>query len=75
LKLNIRKCDVGVWTASGWVRIGILGVLKERAHLADPGLNGIILLKLIIRKWDVGVWTASGWVRIGTWEVLEERAH
>ena len=56
---------MGVCTAWGWVRIGKWGNLDERAHCADPGVNGMILLKLIFRKWDVGVWTTSGWVRIG----------
>jgi hypothetical protein len=28
------------------------GVLSERNHLEDLGLNGKIILKLIFRKWD-----------------------
>ena len=49
MKLIFRKWDVGVRTASGWVRIGKMGKLEEREHLADPRVNGVILLKLIIR--------------------------
>ena len=53
---------MGVWTSSGWVRIGTRGVLEEREHCAGPVVNGMILLKWIIWKWDVCVCNASGWV-------------
>jgi len=75
LKFIFRKWDVGLWTASGWVRIGKWGMLVERAHLGDPGVNGMTLLQLIFRKLDVGVWTASGCVRIGKWGKLQEIGH
>jgi hypothetical protein len=29
--------------------------LRERAHLADPGVDESILLRQIYRNWDVGV--------------------
>ena len=32
IEIDNRKCDVGVWTASGWVRIGKCGNLEERDH-------------------------------------------
>jgi len=41
------------------------GILRERAHLDDPGLNGRIILRWIFRKLDVVVWTGSRWLRIG----------
>jgi len=40
--------------------------LRERNHLGDPGVDGMIILRWIFRKWDVGVWTGSSWLRIGT---------
>jgi len=42
------------------------GNLREKDHLGDPGLDGMIKLRWIFRKWDVGVWTGSSWLRIGT---------
>jgi len=47
------------YTAFRW------GILKERAHLGDPGVDGRIILRWIFRKWDVRVWTESSWLRIG----------
>jgi hypothetical protein len=40
--------------------------LKEKDHLGDPGVDGMITLSWIFRKWDVEVWTGSRWFRIGT---------
>ena len=42
------------------------GILKERDHLEDPGINGRIIIRLILREWDLEVWTGLIWVRIGT---------
>ena len=44
----------------------LVGNLRERDHLGDPGVDGRIILRWIFRKWDVGVWTGSSWLRIGT---------
>jgi len=49
-----------VYTGFWW------GNLKERDHLADPGVDGRIIIRYIFRKWDVGVWTGSSWPRIAT---------
>jgi hypothetical protein len=51
-------------------RRGVSRVLVEKlegkSHLADPGVDGRLILRWIFRKWDVGAWTGSSWLRIGT---------
>jgi len=42
------------------------GNLRERDHLKDPGIDGMIILRWIFRKWDLRAWTGSMWLRIGT---------
>ena len=42
------------------------GILKERDHLGDPGVDGRVILRWIFRKWCVGVWTGLSWLKIGT---------
>jgi hypothetical protein len=42
-----------------------VGNLKERYHLGDPGVDGMIILKWIFRTRDVGVLTVWNWLRIG----------
>jgi hypothetical protein len=32
----------------------LVGKLRERDHLRDPGIDGRIILRWIFRKWDVG---------------------
>jgi hypothetical protein len=41
------------------------GNLKERDHLEEPRIDGMIILRQIFRKWDVRKWTGSSWLRIG----------
>jgi hypothetical protein len=40
------------------------GNVREREHLGDPGVDGIIILRWIFRKCDVGVWTGLSCLRI-----------
>jgi len=43
-----------------------LGNLRERDHLEDQDVDGMIILRWIFRTCDVGTWTGSSWLRIGT---------
>jgi hypothetical protein len=50
------SCRLRVW-GRGEAYTGFWwGNLKERGHLANPGVNGRIILRWIFRKWDVGAW-------------------
>jgi hypothetical protein len=42
------------------------GILRERDHLEDAGIDGRIIFRWIFRKWDVGAWTGLTWLKIGT---------
>jgi hypothetical protein len=43
----------GVGERRGAYRV-LVGNLRERDHLKDPGAGGRIILKWIFRKWDGG---------------------
>ena len=54
---------IGEWRG---VYMVLVGNLRERDHLEDPGIERRIILRWIFRKWDVGAWTGLIWLRIGT---------
>jgi len=43
----------------------LMGILKERGHLEDLGIDGTVMLILVFSKWD-GVWTGLIWLGLGT---------
>jgi hypothetical protein len=44
----------------------LVGNLKERDHLGDPGVDERIILRWNFRKWNVGVRNGLSWLRIWT---------
>ena len=44
----------------------LLGNLRERELLEDPGIDGRIILRCVLRKWDGRAWIGLIWLRIGT---------
>jgi hypothetical protein len=54
-----------VWGERRGVYRILVGKLRERDHLGEPGVGGRIVLRWISRKWNVGVWTGSSWLRVG----------
>jgi hypothetical protein len=68
---KIEKNEVGEACSTYGGEDGLIqgfsgGILKERGHLGDPGVEERVILRWIFRKWDVGVWTGLSWLRIGT---------
>jgi len=55
----------GMGEGRGVYRI-LVGNLKERDELGEPGVDGKIILRWIFGKWGVGLWTGSSWLRIRT---------
>jgi len=42
------------------------GIVRERDHLGNPGIDERIISRWIFSKWNVGSWTESIWLRIAT---------
>jgi len=40
--------------------------LRERGHLEDLGIDGMIILKLVFKTWYGEAWTGLIWLRKGT---------
>jgi hypothetical protein len=40
------------------------GILRDRDHLEDVGVDGKVILERIFKKWD-GAWTGLIWLQIG----------
>ena len=53
-----------------WERRGLYGVLmgtvRKRDHLEDPGVDERIILIWVFRQCDMWAWTGPIWLRIGT---------
>ena len=60
-----RACSVHIRERRGVYRV-LVGNLRERDHLGDPGIDGWIIMRWIFSKLDVVVWTGSSWLRTGT---------
>jgi len=41
------------------------GNLRERDHLEDLVVDGMLIVRWIFRKWDGGAWIGLMWLRIG----------
>ena len=44
----------------------LVGILRERDHLEDLGVDGRIILRWILRKWNGDAWARLVWLRTGT---------
>jgi len=54
-----------MWDKRGLYRV-LMGTVRERDHLEDPGVDGMIILIWIFTHWDTRAWTGPSWLRIGT---------
>jgi hypothetical protein len=60
---KIEKNEIGgacsAYGGRGAYRV-LVGNLRERDHLVDPGVDGRIILRWIFRKWYMGVGLDQG---------------
>jgi hypothetical protein len=40
------------------------GNLKERDHLGDPGIEGMIILRWVFSTWGMAAWIGSSWLKV-----------
>lgn len=53
------------WGETRFIQGFCCGILKERVHLKDPGVDGSETLRWLFRRWNVVKWTGLIWTRIG----------
>jgi hypothetical protein len=66
---HIEKNETGgtcsAYGERGAVYRVLVGNMKERGYLRDPGVDGGIILRRIFRNWELEMWTRSTWFRRG----------
>jgi len=45
--------------------VPLLGDVKQRVHLVEPKMDGMIIRLVIFKIWDGKFWTEFIWLRIG----------
>jgi hypothetical protein len=59
-----------VWCSLVGERTGVysvlVGILRERDHWGDMGVDGRVILRWIFKEWERGAWTGLSWLWIGT---------
>jgi hypothetical protein len=64
-RISGPKRNEGTGERRGVYRL-LVGNLRERDHLEDPGIDGRIILRWTYRKWNLRAQTGSSWLRIRT---------
>jgi hypothetical protein len=60
-RATLQACEGGELHTGFW-----RGDLRERYHLEDLSVDGIVTIKWILKKWNSGALTSLLWLRIGT---------